>query len=94
MVIKATGKPRPTTDKDVQQLNLVIAALKGSQHNPVDWAAIIRLVAPIIGRMAARYAASFLAGKWNKRASPKIRKEVADSVADRLTSVVFKSLLK
>lgn len=84
-------KAKAVKDKDVQQVNIIIAALKGAEHNPIDWAAIIRLVAPIIGRIAARYAASYLAGKWNKRVSPKIRKEVSDSVADRLVSVVFKA---
>lgn len=91
---KATKKKVKTRDKDVQELNRAIAALKGSQHNPVNWAAIISFAAPIVARLAARYAAGYLATKWNKRASPKIRKEVAEDVADRLTTVFQNQLLK
>jgi len=91
---KATKKKVKTRDKDIQELNRAIAALKSSQHNPVNWAAIISFVAPIVARLAARYAAGYLATKWNKRASPKIRKEVAEDVADRLTTVFQNQLLK
>ena len=83
-----------TKDKDVQELNRVIAALKGAEHNPIEWAAIIRLIAPILGRLAARYAAGWLATKWNKRATPKIRKEVAEMTADRMATALTEQLLK
>lgn len=87
-------KQSKTRDKDIIELNRAIAALKGAEHNPVDWAAIVKFVAPIIGRLAARYAAGWLATKWNKRATPKIRKEVAEDTADRMASVLYKQLLK
>lgn len=92
---KTTKKRKPITrDKDIQELNRALAALKGAEHNPVDWAAIIKFVAPILGRLAARYAAGWLATKWNKRATPKIRKEVAEETADRMAAVLYKQLLK
>lgn len=87
-------KRKVVKDKDIQELQRVIAALKGSQHNPVDWVPIIKLVAPIIGRLAARYAAGYLATKWNKRATPKIRKEVAEETADRLAKSLYGQILK
>lgn len=93
MADKKKRKP-VTRDKDIQELNRAIAALKGTQHNPVDWAAIVKFTAPIVGRLAARYAAGYLATKWNKRATPKIRKEVAEETADRLATVLYKQILK
>lgn len=93
MADKKKRKP-VTRDKDIQELNRAIAALKGTQHNPVDWATIVKFIAPIVGRLAARYAAGYLATKWNKRATPKIRKEVAEETADRLATVLYKQILK
>jgi len=89
--VKSKAKTR---DKDIQELNRAIAALKGSQHNPVNWAAIVSFVGPIIGRLAARYAAGWLASKWNKRATTKIRKELAEATADRMATIFYKQLLK
>jgi len=91
--LKQTKKKSPV-DKDIQELNRFVAALKGTQHNPIDWAAIVKFVAPIVGRLAARYAAGYLATKWNKRATPKIRKEVAEETADRLAKIMYAQILK
>jgi len=91
---KTTTKRKPPQDKDLKELNRAIDALKGTQHNPIAWGAIIKFVAPIIGRLAARYAAGYLATKWNKRATPKIRKEVAEDTADKMANVLYKTLLK
>lgn len=88
-----TSKRKPV-DKDIQELNRYLAALKATQHNPIEWAAVIKFVAPIIGRLAARYAAGYLATRWNKRATPKIRKEVAEETADRMAKVLYGKLLK
>lgn len=87
---KVTKKRKPVKDKDLRELQVQLAALKGVEHNPVDWLAIVRLVGPVVARLAARYAASYLAGKWNKRASPKIRKEVAEDAADKISTALFK----
>lgn len=94
MARKSTKKRPITRDKDITALNAAIAALNATQHNPIAWAAVIRFVAPIVGRLAARYAAGYLATKWNKRATPKIRKEVAEETADRLAATFYKQLLK
>jgi len=90
MATKAAKKRKPTKDKDQRELAVQLAALKGIQHNPVDWTAVVRLVAPVLARLAARYAASYLASKWNKRATPKIRKEVAEDAADKLSASLTK----
>lgn len=89
-MVKATKKRKPIADKDLRELQVQMQALKGTQHNPVDWIAVVRLVAPVLARLAARYAASYLASKWNKRASPKIRKEVAEDAADKISSALLK----
>jgi len=84
------AKAPKVRDKDLLEMMRVLAALKGAEHNPVNWAAVIALVAPIIARLAARYAAGLLAAQWNKRATPKIRKAVAEDTADRIVSIFQK----
>jgi len=93
MANKAKKAP-PTKDKDVKELNLFIKALQGTEHNPVQWAAVFRVAAPIIARLAARTAAGYLASKWGKRASPKTRGEVAAYTAERIAAIFIKQLLK
>jgi len=83
---------KPSRDKDIKELNRVVQALNGLQHNPVEWSALIKLVAPIIARLASRYAVTWLASKWNKRATPKIRKELADETADRISDILSKQV--
>lgn len=94
MTRKTTKASKPTKDKDIKELNLFVAALKGTQHNPVEWAAVFRVAAPIIARLAARLAASYLASKWGKRASPKTRAEVAANTAERIAAIFIKQLTK
>lgn len=78
--------------KELAELKRAIAALKGSQHNPVNFAAITAFLAPIIARIAARYAARYVAGKLNKRLNLKLSREAADVTADRISALVkFKS---
>ena len=79
-------------DKDVKELTTQIKALKGASHNPVDYAAIVKLVAPVIARLATRYAVTYLAGKWNKRSTAKIRTETSEVVADRISSALAKQI--
>jgi len=86
---KKIGKSSPDT-KDTAQLKIAVAALQGSQHNPIYWGAVVRLVAPIIARLAARFAARYVANKLNRRLGNKIPREVADATADRIAAVVLK----
>lgn len=94
MVAKKTPKAPVTKDKDVKELNLLIKALKGAEHNPVEWAAIFRVAAPVIARLAARVAVAYIAQKWGKRANPKTRGEVAAFTAERIANIFIKQLTK
>jgi len=87
-------KVKKVKDKDLRELNVQLAALKAMEHNPINWVPIIRLIAPVLGRLAARYAASYLAGKWNKRATPKIRKDVAENVGEKMSDIITKYTIK
>jgi len=90
---KKGSKPKDSKDTDVQELNRVISALKATEHNPIGWAAIFRVVAPILGRIAVRYTANYLASKWQRKATPKLRDEVSKVVAARLL-LALKDLFK
>ena len=86
-------KKRPESkDRDIRALQRLITALNAVQHNPIAWAAVIKSVAPMIASLAARYAAGWLATKWNKRTSVKIRKEVAEDTAERIVSILSSSI--
>ena len=66
--------PIKTPDqRDVAALKAAITALNSTQHNPLDWAPIIRFVAPIVARIASRYVLRSLARRLGRRISQKIR---------------------
>lgn len=81
-------------DKNIKELKVQIKALNGASHNPVEWGAIVKLVAPVIARLATRYAVTYLAGKWNKRSTAKIRTEASEVVAERISSALAKQIVK
>lgn len=85
--------PRLTPEKrDVRELERAIQALKATNpSNPgVEWAAVIRFVAPIIARIAARYVMKVIARKLNRRISSKVREETVIAAADKLAEIAIK----
>lgn len=80
--------------KDVAEMRLAIFALEGVEHNPVDWAAIVRFTAPIVARLAARYATRYVANKLGKRVTLKTSNEVAEKTAERIAVIVAKKALR
>jgi len=90
---KKSTKKKPTKlTKEVKELKAFADALKATQHNPVNWGAIISFVGPIVARIATRYAVRFVARKWGKKASVKIVTEAVESVADDVSAVIQKNL--
>lgn len=88
-------QPKATPEKrDMQELDRAIKALQATEHNPVEWAAIIRFVAPIIARIATRYVLTRIARKLNRRISTKIREETVIEAADKLAAIAVKRTLK
>lgn len=83
-----SNKATKSDTKDIGELKGQISALKAVANNPINLAPIVALVAPIIARIAARRTAGYLANQWNKRATPKIRTEVAQKVAENITGML------
>jgi len=83
------GKRSPEK-RERDELDRAVAALYGAVPNPIAWAPIIRFVAPIIARIAARYAMKLIARKLDKRISSKVKEETVISVADHLADIAIK----
>jgi len=88
------GKVKTPEKREAEELNRLIAALKATSHNPVEWAAIIKFIAPIVARIAARYALKLIARKLDRRISSKVREETVISVADHLAEIAIKRTSK
>jgi len=80
--------------RDKQDLERAVKALEGAVPNPIEWAPIIKFVAPIIARIAARYVMKYIAPKLNKRISSKIREETVLAAADYLADIAIKRTTK
>lgn len=89
------AKGKKTPDKrDKEALAKAIKALNASQHNPINWVAIIQFVAPILARITARWVIGRVTKRTGKRLSPKTRTELADLAADHLADSVTTALGK
>lgn len=80
--------------RDKQELQRAVRALQSSAHNPIEWSAIIKFVAPIIARIATRYALKLIARKLNRRIGSKIREETVTNTADYLADIALKRTAK
>ena len=83
------GKITPEK-RDKAELDRVIKALEGTGSNPIIWANVIRLVAPIIARIATRYALRLIARKVGKRISAKAKEETVLSTSDYIATIAVK----
>ena len=93
MKTKAKAKKKTTKlTKEMRELQRFADALNATQHNPVNWAAIIGFVGPIVARIATRYAVRYVARKWGRKASVKIVTEAVESVADDVSAIIQKNL--
>lgn len=88
-----TGKRTPEK-RDKDDLQRAVKALEGAVPNPIEWAPIIKFVAPIIARIAARYVMKLVARKLDKRISSKIREETVIAAADYLADLAIKRTAK
>lgn len=76
--------------RDKEELDRLIKALESTGHNPIVWGPIIKFVAPVIARIAARFVMKLLASKLDKRISSKIREDVVIKAADHLADIAIK----
>jgi len=76
------------------ELQNAVNALNASEHNPIEWAPIIRFIAPIVGRIAVQQAVTLISRITKKRISPKVRTRVVDEVATKMAEVVIKQAAK
>lgn len=88
------SKHKTPEKRDKDELDRAVQALYGAVPNPVLWAPIIKFVAPIIARIAARYVMKVIARKLDKRISSKIREETIISAADYLAEIAIKRTAK
>ena len=90
-----TKKPKRTPEKrESLELDRAVKALQATGHNPIEWAPIIKFVAPIIARIAARYVLTLIARKLNRKISSKIREETVIAAADHLAELAIKRTAK
>lgn len=87
-------KNKTADSRDIDGLRDGVKALEASEHNPVEWAPIIKFVAPIVARIAARYAMRLIVRKTSVKLSPRTREETVNSVADRLAEIATKRTKK
>ena len=80
--------------REKEELDRAVQALYGAVPNPIAWAPVIKLVAPIIARIAARYVLKLVARKLDRRISSKIREETVMSAADYLADIVIRRTAK
>ena len=88
-----SGKRSPE-EREKRELERAINALQAQGHNPIEWAAIVRFVAPIIARIAARYVMKVISRKLDKRISSKVREETVVQAADYLADIAIKRTSK
>ena len=87
-------KRKSPEKRDSEELNRAVNALYGAVPNPIEWAPIIKFVAPIIARIAARYVMKIVARKLDKRISSKIREDTVIQAADYLADIAIKRTAK
>lgn len=80
--------------RDKEELDRAIKALEAVSHNPIAWGLIIKFVAPVIARIAARFVMKLVASKLDRRISSKIREEVVIKAADHLADIAIKRTTK
>ena len=84
-------KSKITSEKrDKHELDRAVKALESTGSNPIIWANIIRFIAPIIARIATRYALRLIARKVGKRISAKAREETILSTSDYVATIAVK----
>lgn len=83
---------KSTVKREKDELQRAVNALQATQHNPVEWAPVIRFIAPIIARIAARYVLTVIGKKLNRRISSKIREETVIGAADKLSEIAIKRI--
>jgi len=88
------SKRKTPEKREKEDLERAVKALKGAVPNPILWAPIIKFVAPIIARIAARFVMKVLAPKLGKRISSKIREDTVLAAADYLADIAIKRTTK
>lgn len=94
MPTKAKAAKKTADTKDTDELKRMNDALQATQHNPVNFAPIIALVAPVLARIAARFVLRMIARKLNRKISSKIRDETVVGAADFIANIAVKRTVK
>jgi len=84
-------KTQNSGEKEIQR---AVDALNASEHNPIEWAPVIKFVAPIIARIAAEYAVRVMSKRIGRPVSPATRKVVIEGAANKLAEIAIKRTAK
>ena len=84
---KQNRRQTPQT-QDTKALQLAVGAMNSGQHNPVNFVPLIKFVAPIIARLAARQAVKFAQAKARKRFTGKQSQEIVDATASAIQTAI------
>jgi len=76
--------------REKQELDRAVKALGALQHNPIDWIPIIKFLAPIVARIAARYVLKVTARKLGRKISSKNREDIVLDTADYISEIAIK----
>jgi len=87
-MVKTPTRAKTAYSRDVAELRVATKAIGATEHNPIAWGAIIRLVAPIIARLAARQAISYAARRVGKKLGKSIRAQAIEEAADKVIEIV------
>ena len=91
---KKTTKLSKDDQVMVVDLKRAMEALQGTQHNPINFLAIMRFLAPIVARIAARYAIRLINQKLSKKLKKKAIDEATAASAERVAGIAAKIALR
>jgi len=97
MAAKIPKKPVKLSKEDkalVADIKSAAEALQGTQHNPIQFLPVIRFLAPIIARIAARYAIRLINKQLAKKLKTKQIDEATAASAERVASIAAKIALR
>jgi len=87
---KKKEKKAAKVTQEKEDLAAIVKALESTQHNPVAWLPVIKLVAPVVARLAIRIGMAAFARKTGRKIKPSVRDFVADEAAKSIRSMLPK----
>lgn len=90
MIMATPKKAKKKVAPEIRKLKLALKALKGAEHNPTEWGAILAWLASILAPIIIKKAVTYTATKVGKKITPKKHQEISEFLEDWLGSTVEK----